>query len=136
MSAIEIDSLDHLVLTVGEVERTCRFYQRVLGLRRETFGAGRVALHFGRQKINLHPHPTPHPLVARQPAPGTADLCFLTATPLAAVAAHLEACGVEILAGPLARSGAQGPIRSLYCRDPDGNLIEIANRVPEPAGDG
>lgn len=136
MSAIEIESLDHFVLTVGDVERSCRFYQRVLGLSRETFGAGRVALHFGRQKINLHPHPTPHPLVARQPAPGTADLCFLTATPLPAVAAHLEACGVEILAGPLARSGAEGPIRSLYCRDPDGNLIEIANRAPETAGYG
>ena len=125
--AIEIESLDHLVLTVRDIERACAFYERVLGLRRETFGAGRVALHFGRQKINLHPHPTPHDLVARSPAPGTADLCFLTATPLPAVAAHLTACGVDLVAGPVERSGATGPIRSLYCRDPDGNLIELAN---------
>jgi catechol 2,3-dioxygenase-like lactoylglutathione lyase family enzyme len=136
VAAIEIEGLDHLVLTVGDVERACQFYQRVLGLRRESFGKGRVALYFGRQKINLHPHPTPHDLVARQPAPGTADLCFLTETPLSAVAAHLEACGVEILAGPVERSGAEGPIFSLYCRDPDGNLIEIANRAPETAGHG
>jgi catechol 2,3-dioxygenase-like lactoylglutathione lyase family enzyme len=130
MPAIEIEGLDHLVLTVADIDRACGFYERVLGMRRETFGAGRVALHFGRQKINLHPDPTPHLLVATQPAPGTADLCFLTASPLSEMAAHLEACGVEILAGPLARSGADGPIRSLYCRDPDGNLIELANRQP------
>lgn len=130
MPAIEIEGLDHLVLTVGDIERACAFYEGVLGLSRRSFGAGRVALHFGRQKINLHPHPTPHALVAERPAPGTADLCLLTATPLADVAAHLETCGVEILAGPVARDGAEGPIRSLYCRDPDGNLIELANRRP------
>jgi len=131
MPAIEIESLDHLVLTVRDIDRACDFYERVLGLRREAFGAGRVALHFGRQKINLHPDPTPHDLVARRPAPGTADLCLLTGTSLADVAAHLEACGIEVIAGPVARSGAEGPIRSLYCRDPDGNLIELANRAPE-----
>jgi catechol 2,3-dioxygenase-like lactoylglutathione lyase family enzyme len=131
MPAIEIEGLDHLVLTVRDIDRACDFYERVLGLRRATFGAGRVALEFGHQKINLHPDPTPHNLVASRPAPGTADLCFLTATPLPDVAAHLEACGIEIIAGPVARSGALGPIRSLYCRDPDGNLIELANREPK-----
>ncbi len=131
MPAIDIEGLDHLVLTVRDIDRACDFYERVLGLRRATFGAGRVALQFGHQKINLHPDPTPHDLVARRPAPGTADLCFLTATPLPEVAAHLEACGIEIIAGPVARSGALGPIRSLYCRDPDGNLIELANREPK-----
>ena len=130
MTGIAIECLDHLVLTVRDVERACDFYERVLGLRRETFGEGRVALHFGRQKINLHPHPTPHDLVAQRPEPGSADLCFLTTTPLSEVAAHLEACGVAVIAGPVARRGAEGPIRSLYCRDPDGNLIELAASTP------
>jgi len=128
MAAIDIEGLDHLVLTVRDIEKACDFYQRALGMRRETFGAGRVALCFGRQKINLHPHPTPYDPVASRPAPGTADLCFLAATPLPAVAEHLAACGVEVLAGPVERTGAEGPICSLYCRDPDGNLIELANR--------
>ena len=128
MAAIELEALDHLVLTVRDIDEACDFYERVLGMRRETFGAGRVALRFGRQKINLHPDPTPYDPVARQPAPGAADLCFLTATPLPQVASHLEACGVEVIDGPVARSGAEGPTRSLYCRDPDGNLIELANR--------
>ncbi len=135
MPAIEIEGLDHLVLTVRDIDRACDFYERVLGLRRETFGEGRVALHFGRQKINLHPDPIPHDLVALRPAPGTADLCFLTATPLQ-VAAHLAACGIEIIAGPVARTGAQGAIRSLYCRDPDGNLIELADQAPNSSEHG
>lgn len=130
---IAIESLDHLVLTVRDIERACAFYEEALGFRRETFGEGRVALRFGRQKINLHPHPTPHDLVAETPLPGSADLCFLTTTPLAEVAAHLEARGVVVIAGPLDRSGAEGPIRSLYCRDPDGNLIEIAEQVAQSA---
>ena len=126
-NAIKIDRLDHLVLTVRDVEASLRFYERVLGMRRESFGAGRVALHFGRQKINLHPHPTPVDIVAKDPRPGTADLCFIAGTPLEAVIAHLKSCGVEIEMGPIARTGAQGPIRSVYFRDPDGNLIEVAN---------
>lgn len=124
---VVIDRLDHLVLTVADLARTCAFYEQVLGMRRESFGAGRVALHYGRQKINLHPHPTPIDLVADQPMPGTADLCFITATPIDRVLAHLEACAVPIITGPVARSGAEGPILSVYCRDPDGNLIELAN---------
>ena len=133
MAPPEIEGLDHLVLTVRDIERACAFYEAALGFRRETFGEVRVALRFGRQKINLHPDPTPHDLVAETPLPGSADLCFLTATPLAQVAAHLEACRVAVIAGPVDRSGAEGPIRSLYCRDPDGNLIEIAERIPRSA---
>ncbi len=125
--AIKIDRLDHLVLTVRDVEAALRFYESVLGMRRESFGEGRVALHFGRQKINVHPHPTPVDIVAKDPRPGTADLCFIAQTPLETVIAHLEASGVEIELGPIERTGAQGPIASVYFRDPDGNLIEVSN---------
>ena len=104
-----VDALDHLVLTVRDLEGTCAFYEAVLGMRRETFGAGRIALRFGHQKINLHPDPSPHALVADRPVPGSADLCFLTATPAAEVAAHLDACGIEVIGGPLERNGAEGP---------------------------
>ena len=124
---IKLDRLDHLVLTVRDVEATCRFYERVLGMRREEFGAGRIALHFGRQKINLHPYPSPVEIVAKDPRPGSADLCFITETPLEEVAAHLEARGVTIEMGPVERSGAEGTLRSVYCRDPDGNLIEVSS---------
>ncbi len=124
---IVLDRLDHLVLTVRDVDASCRFYEAALGMRRERFGAGRVALHFGRQKINLHPYPSPVEIVAQDPRPGTADLCFVTETPIAAAAAHLESLGIEIEMGPIERTGAQGTLDSIYCRDPDGNLIEIAN---------
>lgn len=122
-----LERLDHLVLTVTDIEATWRFYARVMGMRRESFGEGRVALHFGRQKINLHPHPSPIEPKARNALPGTADLCFVAETPLAAVIGHLESCGVEIELGPVPTTGAEGPMRSIYFRDPDGNLIEIAN---------
>ncbi len=124
---ITLDRLDHLVLTVRDIDATCRFYESVLGMRRESFGEGRIALHFGRQKINLHPYPSPVEIVAKDPRPGSADLCFVTETPIAQVAAHLEACGVEIEMGPVERTGAEGTLRSVYCRDPDGNLIEVSN---------
>lgn len=133
MAGIVIARLDHLVLTARDLEATLVFYERVLGMRREVFGAGgapRAALHFGRQKINVHPHPTDVEIVAKDPRPGTADLCFIAETPLPAVIAHLEACGVALEMGPVQRSGAQGPILSVYIRDPDGNLIEISNPVP------
>ena len=123
---VGLDRLDHLVLTVDDIERSCAFYEGVLGMRRECFGEGRVALRFGRQKINLHPNPSPYDPVAATPKPGTADLCFVVEGSLEAVIARLNACGVEILDGPVARSGAEGPIMSVYCRDPDGNLIEIS----------
>jgi catechol 2,3-dioxygenase-like lactoylglutathione lyase family enzyme len=124
---LEIDRLDHLVLTVRDLEATVAFYQRALGMTRETFGAGRVALHFGRQKINLHPAGREFDPKADCPTPGSADLCFITKTPIEEVQAHLESCGIVIEEGPVARTGAQGPIVSLYLRDPDGNLIEVSN---------
>ena len=124
---IVLDRLDHLVLTVRDMEASCAFYQQVLGMRRETFGAGRVALHVGAQKINLHPHPSPIDPKAPAPAPGTADLCFVAETPLTQVIAHLEARGVKIEVGPVATAGAQGAMTSVYFRDPDGNLIEVSN---------
>ena len=124
---IVIQSLDHLVLTVQDIDRTVSFYENALGMRSIAFGEGRHALHFGRQKINLHAaghEIAPH---ARQPTPGSADLCFLTDSPLESVIAHLETLGVSIELGPVDRTGATGPLRSVYCRDPDGNLIEISN---------
>ena len=130
-SGITLDRLDHLVLTVRDLEATCAFYETVLGMRRESFGQGRTALHFGRQKINLHQAGREFEPKARKPTPGSADLCFLAATPIAEVVAHLEARGVAIEEGPVARTGAEGPITSVYLRDPDGNLIEVSHPGPE-----
>jgi len=124
---VKIDRLDHLVLTVADVDATVAFYQRALGMTAVTFGEGRRALAFGAQKINLHPYGREFEPKAARPTPGSADLCFLTETPLAEVLAHLGACGVDILEGPVRRTGATGPILSVYFRDPDGNLIEVAN---------
>ncbi|HEY8417755.1 MAG TPA: VOC family protein [Limnochordales bacterium] len=126
---MKIDSLDHLVLTVADVEATCRFYNRVLGMEVVTFGQGRKALQFGSQKINLHQQGREFEPKAARPTPGSADLCFLTAVPLSDVVAHLQSAGVAILEGPVQRTGATGPILSVYFRDPDGNLIEVANRL-------
>lgn len=125
--AIVIERIDHLVLTVADVEATCAFYERVLGMTPVTFGEGRRALRFGRQKINLHQAGRELEPKARVPTPGSGDLCLIAVTPLDEVQAHLEACGIELLeGGPSARSGATGPITSLYFRDPDGNLIEVS----------
>jgi catechol 2,3-dioxygenase-like lactoylglutathione lyase family enzyme len=124
---IVLERLDHLVLTVGDIEESCRFYQRVLGMRPERFGEDRHALHFGRQKINLHPWPSPIEPKAATPEPGTADLCLVATTPLEAVVAHLRDCGVTIEVGPCATVGAEGAMRSVYFRDPDSNLIEVSN---------
>ena len=121
-----VSSLDHLVLTVADPVTTVDFYTRVLGMEARRFGEGRQALHFGNQKINLHPADAPIRPHANNPTAGSADLCFLTGTPLADWQAHLAAEGVEIEEGPVDRTGATGPIRSLYIRDPDGNLIEIS----------
>src|SRR3954451_9206481 len=120
-----IRSLDHLVLTVADIDATVAFYER-LGMRRESFGGGRVALRFGAQKMNLHragAEITPH---ARRPTPGSADLCFLIGGHLADVERELVAGGIPIELGPVDRTGAEGPIRSLYLRDPDGNLVELS----------
>jgi catechol 2,3-dioxygenase-like lactoylglutathione lyase family enzyme len=122
---VGIHALDHLVLTVADVEASVVFYER-LGMRREVFGEGRVALRFGTQKLNLHAagaEIAPH---ARQPAPGSADLCFLVEGSLEDLGSELAAAGIQIEVGPVERTGAQGPIRSLYLRDPDGNLVELS----------
>jgi catechol 2,3-dioxygenase-like lactoylglutathione lyase family enzyme len=124
---MRVDRLDHLVLTVKDVAATLSFYTRVLGMEEVTFGAGRKALAFGRQKINLHEAGREFEPKADAPTPGSGDLCFITETPLEEVQAHLEANGIEILLPPSPRTGARGPIISLYLRDPDGNLIEISN---------
>lgn len=128
--AIKVRSLDHLVLTCGDVEASIAFYCDLLGMRREAFGEGRVAVHFGAQKMNLHAHPTPHaPLVARVAEPGTADLCFLIEGSLEDAEAALRRAAVPIEKGPIERAGATGTIRSLYVRDPDGNLVELSVEV-------
>lgn len=124
---MNVDHLDHLVLTVADVEATCRFYSRVLGMEEVTFAGGRKALAFGRQKINVHQRGKEFDPKAAQPTPGSADLCFITRVPLAEVIAHLKSCGVTILEGPVSRTGATGRMTSVYFRDPDGNLVEVAN---------
>ena len=126
---MQIDGLDHLVLTVADVGRTHDFYERVLGMEPVVFGEGRHALAFGAQKINLHEAGREFEPKAAVPTPGSADLCFLTDAPVAEVVEHLAANGVEILEGPVRRTGATGPIKSVYFRDPDGNLIEVASRL-------
>ena len=124
---MHIERLDHLVLTVADIERTCEFYTRVLGMEVVRFGEGRTALRFGQQKINLHPANNIPGLVADRPTPGSADLCFITPVLLADVTAHLKACDVPIVAGPGPRAGAVGTVQSVYIRDPDLNLVEISN---------
>lgn len=124
-----IRSLDHLVLTVRDLEATRRFYVGGLGMELRTFADGRHALHFGAQKINLHVAGHEFEPKAARPTPGSGDLCFLTDRPLDEVARRLGSAGIEIIEGPVARSGAAGSITSLYVRDPDGNLIEIARRA-------
>ena len=125
-SGITINRLDHLVLTVADIEATCAFYTGVLGMEVVTFGEGRKALSFGAQKINLHQAGKEFEPKSQHPTPGSADLCFISDTPLDAVAVHLEACGVAIEEGIVPRTGATGPIQSIYIRDPDQNLIEIS----------
>lgn len=128
-----IASLDHLVLTVTDIDATVAFYTETLGMEAEVFhpadGTTRTALRFGTQKINLHQAGAAFRPHARSPVPGSGDLCFLTSEDLEAWAAHLDAQGVAIEEGPVARSGAVGPIRSIYLRDPDGNLLEISQPV-------
>ncbi len=123
---MRIERLDHLVLTVADVDATVDFYERVLGMAPVTFGAGRRALAFGRQKINLHQAGAEFEPKAGRPTPGSADLCFVTSTDLDDVERRLREAGVEIEEGPVDRTGALGPIRSVYFRDPDLNLIEVS----------
>jgi len=124
---VKIERLDHLVLTVRSVDATCAFYAKVLNMEAVSFGSGRRALVFGQQKINLHEAGKEIEPKAAKPAPGSADLCFVIRMPLSEAADHVRACGVEIIEGPVKRTGALGPMVSIYFRDPDGNLIEISN---------
>lgn len=126
-----IRALDHLVLTVRDLDATIDFYTRHLGLQAMEFGDGRQALHFGAQKINLHTLGAaiePHAVV---PQPGSADLCFLTDEPIDDITARLRQNGVDVFLGPVPRTGASGRLTSIYLRDPDGNLVELANSAPE-----
>jgi len=128
----QVTALDHLVLTVADIDATVAFYCGVLGMRREVFrpldGTERVALVFGAQKINLHLAGAEFEPKATRPVPGSGDLCFLTETPLADWQAQFAAHGIVVEQGPVARTGATGPLVSLYVRDPDGNLIEVSVR--------
>jgi catechol 2,3-dioxygenase-like lactoylglutathione lyase family enzyme len=124
---MEPTGIDHFVLTVSDVERACEFYERVLGCEVVTFGAGRRALRFGDQKINLHPDGWDHEPKADRPTPGSGDFCVLTETPSEAVARELREADVEIVEGTVGKTGTRGPIDSVYFRDPDGNLVEVAS---------
>ena len=128
MSAVRIRRLDHFVLTVADPEATIGFYER-LGMRREEFEDGRIALRFGEQKINLHQAGRPIQPHARKPTPGSADICLLVEGSLDEVERELEGAGVVFEVGPVPRTGATGPIRSLYLRDPDDNLIELSELI-------
>jgi catechol 2,3-dioxygenase-like lactoylglutathione lyase family enzyme len=124
---IKVETIDHIVLTVADIENTVDFYHTVLGMEKVEFGEGRVALAFGNQKINLHRAGNEFEPKAGIPQPGSADLCFMVDTPVVEVIDFILNHGIEIIEGPVARTGAAGPILSLYFRDPDGNPIEISN---------
>lgn len=124
---MKIDSIDHLVLTVKDIETTCDFYMKVLGMEVVTFGENRKALAFGSQKINLQRLGRESQFIAAKPTPGSADVCFITSVPIPDVIAHLSASGVTLIGGPLERNGARGLMTSIYFRDPDMNLIEVSN---------
>jgi catechol 2,3-dioxygenase-like lactoylglutathione lyase family enzyme len=124
-----IDHLDHFVLTTALTGECIDFYTRVLGMKFERFGEGRMALKFGAQKINLHEKGREFEPKATLAAPGTLDICFIASVRLEDVIARLAACNVPIIEGPVMKTGAQGPIRSVYVRDPDGNLVEISERA-------
>lgn len=121
-----IDHIDHIVLTTRDREGCIRFYTRVLGMKLEKFGENRLALRFGNQKINLHEWGREFTPRAHVAAPGTLDLCFIASLPLEQVIENLRKNQIPILEGPVAKTGAAGPIRSVYVRDPDLNLVEIS----------
>jgi catechol 2,3-dioxygenase-like lactoylglutathione lyase family enzyme len=128
---MHIDSIDHFVLTVRSIETTCEFYSRVLGMQVVTFGDGRKALQFGRQKINLHEAGKEFEPKALEPTPGSADFCLITELPLEEVMVHLRFCNVQTIEGPVSKTGARGSLLSVYIRDPDGNLVEVSNYIEE-----
>lgn len=124
---MRIDRLDHLVLTVRDLQATTKFYAEVLSMEVIRFGENRLALQFGSQKINLHEQGKEFGPKADKPVPGSADLCFISSTPMRDIIGHLARCGVPIEEGPVVRTGALGKIESVYFRDPDGNLLEVSN---------
>jgi catechol 2,3-dioxygenase-like lactoylglutathione lyase family enzyme len=124
---MKIDSIDHVVLTVKDIEKTCEFYSKVMGMGIVAFGEGRKALTFGTQKINLQRVGRESTLIADKPTSGSADICFVSSLPLTDVVAHLSACGVKLIGGPVERNGARGVMMSVYFRDPDMNLIEVSH---------
>jgi catechol 2,3-dioxygenase-like lactoylglutathione lyase family enzyme len=127
-----VDRIDHVVLNCRDVEQTVNWYARVLGMRREVFGDDRIALVFGNQKLNVRPTGAPNWATGAVDAPGSLDLCFVADVSADEVGVHLRACDVPILEGPVAKTGALGPMTSHYCRDPDGNLVEVASyRTPD-----
>jgi catechol 2,3-dioxygenase-like lactoylglutathione lyase family enzyme len=125
--AFTVNRIDHVVLNTPDVDATAEWYVRVLGMDREVFGEGRVALRFGNQKINVRPTGAPNWETGAVDAPGSLDLCFIAEMSPDDVGVHLRSCGVTITAGPVPKTGALGPMTSHYCRDPDGNLIEVAS---------
>lgn len=126
---MEVIHLDHIVLTVRDIEKTIAFYTSILGMEKEIFGEGRIALKFGNQKINLHQVGNEFQPQAKSPTSGSADLCFIMKTPLNEAINQVKKCGIEIIAGPVMMTGANGSIYSFYFRDPDLNLIEVANEI-------
>ncbi len=126
---MKIDSLDHFVLTCADMEATIGFYTKVMGMEAVSFGEGRKALRFGAMKINLHQQGKEFEPKARHAMPGSADLCFITSVPIEGVIGHLTDCDVAIIYGPVQQIGATAPLRSVYFRDPDQNLIEVANVI-------
>ena len=126
---MNIDRIDHVVMTVRSIEATCDFYSRVLGMRVVTFADNRTALAFGRQKINLHLAGHEFEPKANDATPGAIDICLITTPPLADVIEHLTRWHVGIVEGPVRKTGATGPIRSVYFRDPDLNLVEVSNYI-------
>ena len=126
---MQINRIDHLVLTVADIERTVEFYTRVLGMRKIEFGEGRIAVACGEQKINLHQLGMEFEPRAEHVRAGSADLCLITDTPITQAIEQLQQQGVDLIAGPVNRSGAKGKIISAYLRDPDGNLLEVSNYI-------
>jgi catechol 2,3-dioxygenase-like lactoylglutathione lyase family enzyme len=126
-----ISRIDHIVLTVEDISRSVAFYTRVLGMLEVSFGVGRTALHFGQQKINLHQKGHEFEPKASSPTPGSADLCLVADVRLEAVISRLKENGIPIIEGPVQRTGACGPILSVYFRDPDSNLIEVSTYLEE-----
>lgn len=124
---MKIDSIDHVVFTVKDIDTTCEFYAKALGMVVVSFSENRRALSFGSQKINLQQLGRESTLIAAKPTSGSADVCFVTSVPVSDVIAHLKSCGVNLIAGPVQRNGARGQMMSIYFRDPDMNLIEVSN---------